>query len=55
MKPLMCLTPFLESGKKFKLESGETYDDLAIDKKYQIKTDQYDNVEKVDKSETDKT
>jgi len=28
MQPLMCLTPFLESGKRFKLPSGETFDQL---------------------------
>ena len=29
MKPLNCLTLFLASGRKFKLESGESFDDLA--------------------------
>lgn len=28
MQPLICFTHFLRSGKKLKLESGETYDDL---------------------------
>ena len=28
MEPLICLTPFLVSGKKFKLASGETFDSL---------------------------
>ncbi len=28
MKPLNCLTLFLESGKRFKLPSGETFDQL---------------------------
>lgn len=31
MKPLNCLTLFLRTGKKFKLESGEAADDLARD------------------------
>lgn len=31
MKPLNCLTLFLRTGKKFKLESGETADELARD------------------------
>lgn len=29
MKPLNCFTLFLASGRKFKLESGESFDDLA--------------------------
>ena len=28
MKRLNCLTPFLESGTRFKLPSGETFDQL---------------------------
>lgn len=28
MQPLRCLTPFLETGKKLKLRSGETFDSL---------------------------
>lgn len=32
MKPLVCLTQFLRTGKKFKLESGETFDDLRANK-----------------------
>lgn len=32
MKPLACLTLFLRTGKKFKLESGETFDNLRVDK-----------------------
>lgn len=55
MKPLMCLTPFLESGKKFKLESGETYDDLATDQQCQVKIDEQSGIQKVDSNKTDKT
>ncbi|WP_189524736.1 hypothetical protein [Methylophilus medardicus] len=29
MKPLNCFTLFLASDRKFKLESGESFDDLA--------------------------
>jgi len=55
MKPIICLTPFLESGKKLKLESGESYDDLTINHQRSKKTDKYNSVEKVDNKETDKT
>lgn len=55
MKPIICLTPFLKSGKKLKLESGESYDDLAINQQRPQKTDKCKSVEKVDNKETDKT
>jgi len=32
MKPIVCLTQFLRTGKKLKLESGETFDDLRTNK-----------------------
>jgi hypothetical protein len=50
MKQLICLTPFIETGKRFKLESGETFDDF-INKKveseenpidYEVEEDQKD-------------
>lgn len=39
---LNCLTPFLESGKKFRLPSGHTYDDLRQSKENSIELEPLD-------------
>ena len=51
MKPLISLTRFLETGRKLKLESGETYDDLAGH--YQDKTERLQD-EDIDRVELNK-
>ena len=50
MKPLVCLTLFLRTGKKFKLESGETFDDLRNNK-----SDCYPRITKSDHANVDLT
>lgn len=53
MKPLISLTRFLETGRKLKLESGETYDDLAGDDQDKTECLQDESLDRVELNKED--